>query len=326
MREYILHKHGATDVLKFEKIKDEPHPRENEVLIEQKAIGVNFNDILFRRGNYKINKLPAILGTDGCGIVSEVGKKVKEFKEGDRVAYATSVLGGYSKKRVVHKNCLVAVPSGIDDVTVAGSLTKGLMAHTSLHRAYDASRVKRILVHAAAGGVGQFISYWASHMGIEVIGTVGSDDKIIQAKAAGCHHVINYQKEDFVKSVANITKGSGVGIVYDGVGKDTILKSIDCLWPMGMCISYGESSGPIPPIDINRLLYNSLYITRINLHLYKSNRIELALSAHEVFQRIKKRIIKPQITTFKFSQLREAHKLLESRKSTGSIVLDLSKQ
>ena len=325
MREYILHKQGNLNALKFEKIKDEPHPRENEVLIEQKAIGVNFNDILFRRGDYKVSKFPAILGTEACGIVVEVGKKVTEFKEGDRVGYATSVLGGYSQKRVIHKNCLIAIPSDISDVTVAGCLTKGLMAHTLLHRVYDISRVKRILVHCAAGGVGQFLSSWANHLGVEVIGTVGSDDKIAQAKAAGCDHVINYQKDNLVKSVSNITKGGGVGVVYDSVGKDTILKSIDCLWPMGICVSYGESSGPCPPIDINNLLYNGLYITKVNLHLYKTNRIELSLASHEVFQRIKKKIIKPQITTFKFSELREAHKLLESRSSTGSIVLDLNK-
>jgi len=324
MREYIIHKQGAVNVLKFEKISDEPHPKENEVLIEQKAIGVNFNDILFRRGDYKISKLPAILGTEGCGVVVEVGKKVKEFKEGDRVAYATSVFGGYAKNRIIHKNCLIKLPNSIDYITAAGSLTKGLMAHTLLYRVYDASRVKRILVHAAAGGVGQFLSSWASNMGIEVIGTVGSDDKIATAKANGCYHVINYQKQDFVKSISDVTKGNGVGIVYDGVGKDTILKSIDCLWPMGICVNYGEASGACPPIDINNLLSNSLYLTKLTLHLYKCNRIELSLGAHEVFYRIKKKILKPQITTFKFSELKKAHNILENRESTGSVVLDLT--
>ena len=142
MREYIIHKQGAINVLKFEKIKDDPHPRENEVLVEQKAIGVNFNDILFRRGDYKISKTPSILGTEASGTIIEVGKKVKNFSEGDRVAYATSVLGGYSQKRVINKNCLIKLPDWIDDVTAAGSLTKGLMAHTLLHRVYDASRAK----------------------------------------------------------------------------------------------------------------------------------------------------------------------------------------
>ena len=325
MREYIVHKHGGFGVLKYEKIEDEPHPRENEVLIEQSAIGVGFNDILLRRGDYKITKFPAMLGNEACGVVAEVGSKVKEYKEGDRVAYATGPIGAYTQKRVIHKDFLITPPASLSDAKVAGCLSKGLMAHTLLHRVYDAARSKRILVHAAAGGVGQFLCSWAKHLGLEVFGTVGSENKISVATKAGCDHVINYQKNDFVVAISDLTKGKGVGVVYDSVGKDTIIKSLHCLWPMGMCVSYGESSGKLPLIDLNHLLFNSLYITKPTMYLYKSNKIELVLAANEVFARIKKGIIKPEITSFKFSQLRMAHKFLESRESTGSVVIDLKK-
>ncbi len=321
MKEYILHNHGKADHLKLETVDDEPKPGKGEVLIKHTAVGVNFFDIHFRRGDYKINHMPAVIGLEGCGIIEAIGPEVTEYQVGERVAYATGGIGAYTEKRIIDQHFLVTPPKNLTDVQVAGSLLKGMMAHTLIHRVYIASKAKRVLIHAAAGGVGQFLCNWAKHLGLEVIGTVGDDFKIPIAKAAGCDYVINYNKEDFLKKVDEITNGNGVGLVYDGVGKDTILKSIDCLWPMGMCISYGEASGPTPPINLNSLLLNSLYLTRPTLALYKANRIELVLSATEVFKKITEGVLRPNITTFNFSELPKVHQKLENRQSTGSLVL-----
>jgi len=321
MKEFILHKQGDAKSLKLEKMSGEFILKKNDVLIKQTAIGVNYFDIHFRNGDYTVNQMPAVLGLEACGVVEAVGPGVIDFKVGRRVAYATGPIGAYTPKRVMKQHLLVNVPAEISDVVAAGSLLKGLMAHTLLYRVFLAVRAKKILVHAAAGGVGQFVCAWAKDLGLEVIGTVGDDKKIAAAKKAGCDHVINYQTNDFLKEVENITQGQGVGLVYDGVGKDTLIKSIGCLWPMGLCVSYGEASGKIPPLDINHLLLNSLYLTKPTLALYKANRVELALGAAEVFGKIKKGAIKPQITTHRFEDLPQVHEQMEKRLTTGSQVL-----
>ena len=320
MKVFLLDKPGGPGNLKLKTI-DDPKPQRDEVVIRHKAIGINYFDVHFRNGTYKLSQSPSILGLEACGIIEEIGKDVKEYKVGDRVAYATGPLGAYAEKRAIKQDYLVTPPQSLSDEQVAGSLLKGLMAHTLLFRVYIATRVKRILVHSAAGGVGQFMCQWAKHLGIEVIGTVGSDAKMAVARSFGCDHVINYTSKDFLAEVDAITKGHGVGLVYDGVGKNTIAKSIDCLWPMGMCVSYGEASGPTPPLNLNALLLNSLYITRPTLALYKAQRMELVLSANEVFKSIEKGILRPQITKYGFSDLPKAHHDLESRMTTGSLVI-----
>ena len=322
MKAFILNKPGAANSLKLENI-DVPQPRKNEVLIKHKAIGVNYFDIHFRNGSYHVSKLPAILGMEACGHIEALGPGVTDYKVGERVAYATGGIGAYTEKRVINQKFLLTPPSSLSDIQIAGSLLKGLMAHTLLFRVYLAQRAKRILVHSAAGGVGQFLCNWGKHLGLKIIGTVGDDSKIAIAKAAGCDRVINYRKTDFLEEVAKITKGGGVGLVYDGVGKDTILKSIDCLWPMGICVSYGEASGPTPDINLNRLLMNSLYITRPTLALYKAARVELVLAAREVFKKLEQQILRPNIKTYDFRDLPRAHQDMESRLSTGSLVLKL---
>lgn len=322
MQAIILPKVGDASQLKIKKV-DDPKAQKNEVVVRHTAIGVNFFDIAFRKGQYKLNDFPVTLGSEACGIVESVGAGVTEFKAGDRVAYATGPLGAYAEKRVINQHHLVIPPAELTDIQVAGSLLKGLMAHALLHRVYIATRAKRILVHAAAGGVGHILCQWAKYLGIEVIGTVGDDKKIMLAQAAGCSHVINYKTQNFVDEVAKITDHNGVGIVYDSVGKDTLEKSLACLWPMGMCVSFGESSGPTDKLDLNNLVANSLYLTRPTMALYKANRIELVLSANEVFAALKKGIIKPQITTYDFKDAAKAHQAIESRSSTGSIVLKL---
>jgi NADPH:quinone reductase len=320
MQAIVLEKTGDAGHLKIKKI-EEPKPKKNEVLVKHTAIGVNFFDICFRRGQFKLNTLPSILGMEACGIIEEVGSDVTEFKVGERVAYATGGLGAYAEKRVINPQYLVAPPKSLTDTQVAGVLYKGLMAHALLHRVYIAKRAKKILVHAAAGGVGHLLCQWAKYLGLEVIGTVGSDQKLSVAKSNGCDHVINYKTRNFLEEVAKITDNGGVGLVYDSVGKDTLVKSLGCLWPMGTCVSFGESSGNVENFDLNYLVGNSLYLTRPTMALYKSNQVELALSAAEVFAATEKGILKPQITNYSFPDIVKAHKFLEDRSSTGSIVL-----
>lgn len=322
MQAIIMTKAGDAGVLKIKEV-EEPKIKKDEILIKQTAIGVNFFDICFRRGQYKINEMPAILGTEACGIVEAVGSDVIDFQVGDRVAYATGPLGAYVQKRAIKQHHVIKVPDGITDIQAAGSLSKGLMAHTLLFRVYLIKCAKRILVHAAAGGVGQFLCQWAKNQGVEVIGTVGSEAKIAIAKQNGCDHVINYKTQDFLKEVARITQNAGVGMVFDGVGKDTLIKSLECLWPMGICASYGEASGDTEKLNLNCLVANSLYLTRPTLALYKSNRIELALAAANVFDLILQGSLKPKITSFAFKDFAKAHKALEARESTGSLVLTL---
>lgn len=320
MQAFVLNKQGKHTNLELKKI-DDPKPQRDEVVVRHTAIGVNYFDVCFRNGAYKLNKTPAILGIEACGIIEEVGRDVKDYKVGDRVAYATGPIGAYCERRAIKYYYLVTPPSSLTDEQVAGSLLKGMMAHTLLYRVYTAAKAKRILIHSAAGGVGHFLCQWAKHLGLEIIGTVGSDAKVPIAKSFGCDHVINYTSQDFLAEVDKITKGDGVGVVYDGVGKDTIAKSLDCLWPMGMCVSYGESSGAAPNINLNALLLNSLYITRPTLALYKAKRIELILSANEIFAALEKGVLKPNITTYKFDQIPQVHLDLESRKTVGSLVI-----
>lgn len=322
MQAIILDKPGAPNHLKVKQVEDPKKFRKNDVLVRHTAIGVNFFDVCFRRGQYPIVKeMPAILGMEACGVVEAVASGVKEFKEGDRVAYCTGGTGAYVEKRIIDKTKLVLVPPEISDSVAAGSMMKGMAAHSFLFRAFIAKRVKRILVHSAAGGVGQFLCQWAKSMGIEVIGTVGNNEKVAIASENGCTFVINRKNSDFVKDVFDLTNGEGVGAVYDGIGKDTLNKSLTTLWPMGMCISYGESSGSQKSLNMDYLVKNSLYITRPTVAMYKSNRIELALGAAEMFSNIKKGVLKPHITEYEFKDVAKAHKDLESGQSKGSLVL-----
>lgn len=321
MQAFVLNSTGGPSSLKLKEV-EEPKIKKNEVLVKNKAIGVNFFDICFRRGQYEISEKPAILGLEACGVIEKVGSiAATDFRVGDRVAYATSGLGAYAEKKAVSMHDLIVVPDSLTDIQVAGVLHKGLMVHTLLHRVYTAKRAHTILVTAAAGGVGHLLCQWAKYLGIEVIGTVGTNKKLAFARNSGCDHVIDISKQNVVQEVARITKNGGVGAVYDGVGKDTLLQSLQCLRPMGMCVSYGEASGNIDPLDLNYLVLNSLYLTRPTLALYKANRAELTLSANEVFAAVEKNVLTPQIKTYPFKDLPKVHKLLENRGTAGSQVL-----
>jgi NADPH:quinone reductase len=320
MQAIVLHKIGGPENLKIENVED-PKPKKDEVIVQNKAIGINFFDHAFRTGQYKLNKFPAILGLEASGVIVALGSEVKDFKVGDRVAYVNAGIGAYAELKAVNVYNLIPVPSDITDEQVASSLLKGLMAHTLLHRVYISSLVKRILIHSVAGGVGHILCQWAKYLNIEIIGTVGSDDKMDYARSIGCSYVINYKTQDLVAEVAKITDYAGVGIVYDSVGKDTLSKSLECLWAMGICVSYGETSGSVENFNLNDLVANSLYITRPTLVKYKANRVELIMASNEIFAALTKGVIRPKINNYKFQDVVKAHRDIESKKTMGSLIL-----
>lgn len=315
-----LKQHGGTDNFKVEKVPD-PKPKKNEVIVKHLTVGVNFFDYAYQIGQYKLPKFPAILGIEGCGIIEELGPEVIDYKVGDRIAYVNCGIGSYAEKRAVNIQNIVLVPDYITNEQVAGSFFKGLIAHSLLHRVYIASLAKKILIHSVAGGVGHILCQWAKFLNLDIVGTVGSDEKIDYARSIGCNYVINYRTQDLVAEVAKYTDFGGVGVVYDSVGKDTISKSLECLWSMGICISYGESSGVYNQINPNDLIDNCLYFTKPNLIKYKSIRSELVLSANELFEALNKGIVRPKITSYKFDEVAKAHNEIANRKNVGSIIL-----
>jgi len=316
-----IEKTGGPEVLKIETIKlDKTGPE--EVLIEQKAIGLNFIDTYHRSGLYPI-ELPSGIGAEGSGIIKKIGLKVKDFSIGDRVAYAGTPLGAYSSERNYPTKNLVKVPEEIDFGVAATLMTKGLTAYYLLYKTYPISSNETLLFHAAAGGVGQIFCQWAKSLGCKVIGTVGSDEKIDIAKKNGCDFVINYSKEDFPKKVLELTKGKGVPVVYDGVGKNTFEGSIECLKMRGMMVSFGNSSGPVANIDVKKMIQpKSLYFTRPTMFHYLATKNELKEGADKLFKKISLGKIKIEI--FKKYQLEDvvqAHKDLEGRKIIGPAVI-----
>ena len=314
-------KTGRPEVLKLETINlDQPNP--DEVLIEHKAIGLNFIDTYHRSGLYPI-ELPSGIGAEGAGIIKKIGSKVKDFSIGDRVAYAGTPLGAYSSERNYPTKNLVKIPDGIDFNTAATLMIKGLTTFYLLHKTYPVSSNETILFHAAAGGVGQIFTQWAKSLGCKVIGTVGSDEKMSIAKKNGCDFVINYSKEDFAKKVLEFTKGEGVPAVYDGVGKKTLEGSIKCLKKRGIMISFGNASGPITNIDIKKMIQpKGLYFTRPSMAQYLETKDEIKEGADKLFEKLKLGKIKIEIyKKYRLDEVVEAHKDLESRKITGPAVI-----
>ena len=314
-------KTGGPEVLKLETINlDQPNP--DEVLIEHKAIGLNFIDTYHRSGLYPI-ELPSGIGAEGAGIIKKIGSKVKDFSIGDRVAYAGTPLGAYSSERNYPTKNLVKIPDGIDFNTAATLMIKGLTTFYLLHKTYPVSSNETILFHAATGGVGQIFTQWAKSLGCKVIGTVGSDEKMSIAKKNGCDFVINYSKEDFAKKVLEFTKGEGVPAVYDGVGKKTLEGSIKCLKKRGIMISFGNASGPITNIDIKKMIQpKGLYFTRPSMAQYLETKDEIKEGADKLFEKLKLGKIKIEIyKKYRLDEVVEAHKDLESRKITGPAVI-----
>lgn len=316
-----IHANGGPEVMKWEEVEvGDPGP--GQIRIRTSAAGLNYIDTYHRSGLYKL-PLPLILGQEGAGSVTAVGAGVTDIKVGDRVAYASSPLGSYSEERLMQADRCVVLPAGITDQQAAGMMLKGMTAEYLLRRTYKVQPGETILFHAAAGGVGLIFGQWAKALGATVIGTVGSEDKAKLAKAHGYDHVINYRTENFVERMKELTRGEGVPVVYDGVGKDTWDGSLDCLRPFGLMVSFGNASGAVPPFAIGTLATKgSLYLTRPTLVTYTAKRNDLVASANALFDVVKAGKVKietPQ--TYALKDAAKAHADLEARKTTGSTLL-----
>ena len=316
-----IHANGGPEVLKWEAVQVEK-PGTGEVRLRQTAVGLNYIDVYHRSGLYKLASLPAVIGMEGAGVVEAVGPGVAELKVGDRVAYA-GVLGAYADERLVPADRLVRLPDDIDDVTAASMMLQGMTARYLLRETYLCTAETVLLFHAAAGGVGLIVCQWAKSIGATMIGTVGSEEKAQLATAAGCTYVINYRTEDYVKRVREITQGVGCDVVYDGVGKDTFPSSLDCLRPRGLWVSFGNASGAVPPFDMQILsAKGSLYATRPTVMTYTARREDLLANAAELFGMVSSGAIEiVPSRTYPLREAAQAHRDLEARKTTGSIVL-----
>ena len=321
MKSIQITKNGGPEVLELKEIKLDK-PKENEVTIEQKAIGLNYIDTYHRSGLYPL-KLPTGIGAEGSGIITDVGSDVKNFKIGDKIAYAGAPLGSYSTHRNYPTDNLVKIPDGIDFETAATLMTKGLTTFYLLHKTYQVKSGQTILFHAAAGGVGQIFGQWAKSLGCNIIGTVGSDEKIEKAKSYGYDHVINYKKDNFAKKVLEITDGKGVPVVYDGVGKDTLIGSLECLSIRGMMVSFGNASGPLSEINVPKQIQpKGLYLVRPAMQQYLRTREEIDEASKILFEKIKSGKVRIQIhKKYKLTDAIQAHKDLESRKILGPAIL-----
>jgi len=316
-----VHKYGGPEVLKFERIEvGDPGP--GEVKIRQTAIGLNFIDIYQRSGLYPQPSFPFVPGMEGAGVVTVVGEGVRDLKVGRRVAYAGSA-GAYTQERLIAADRVVKIPSGVSDETAAAIMLKGMTAQYLLRRTYKVGRDTTLLFHAAAGGVGLIACQWAASLDATVIGTVGSAGKALIARAHGCDYVINTREEDFIAKVKEYTKGKGVDVVYDSIGKDTCPGSLDCLKPLGMWVSFGQSSGPVPEFKITLLSQKgSLFATRPSLHHYTETRKDLVATANDLFEVIAKGKVRIALNqTYALADAAKAHRDLEGRLTTGSTVL-----
>jgi NADPH:quinone reductase len=316
-----FHKAGGPEVLVWEDV-DVGKPGPGEARIRHTAVGLNFVDIYYRSGLYPL-QLPSVLGGEAAGVVEEVGSGVTDLKPGDRVAYGQAPLGAYAEARLIPADRLLKLPDSIDDKTAAAMMLKGLTVQYLIRQTYRVKAGETILLHAAAGGVGLILSQWAKHLGAIVIGTAGSEEKAKLAREHGCAHTIVYTKEDFVKRVAEITGGKKVPVVYDSVGKDTFLKSLDCLAPLGVAALFGQSSGAVEPLNLGLLAQKgSLYVTRPTLNTYAEKRESLVAMAKELFEVVQSGAVKIDVRqTYPLKDAGKAHADLAARKTTGSTVL-----
>ena len=318
----VMHTTGGPDVLQWEPYEPgEPGP--DEVRLKHEAVGLNFIDVYHRTGLYPIDGLPAIPGMEGAGRVASVGDAVSEFQPGDRVAYAGLPPGAYAEVRCIPAHRLVKLPDNIDCRTAAAMMLQGMTARYLLHGCYPVQAGDTILIHAAAGGVGLLVCQWARHKGARVIGTVGSAAKADLARANGCDHPVRYQEENFVERVQAITAGRGVDVVYDSVGQATFMRSLDCLRPMGMLVSFGQSSGPVEPIDPGLLAAKgSLFLTRPSLMTYTAAREDLLAHATDLFEVVQQGSVQVNVRqTYPLRAAAQAHRDLEARQTTGASIL-----
>ncbi len=316
-----FHETGGPDVLRWEEVAvGDPAP--GQVRLRHEAVGLNFIDTYHRSGLYPL-PLPSGLGMEGAGVIEAVGEGVSEFKPGDRVAYAGGAPGAYCQVRCLPASVLLKLPDAIDCRTGAAMMLQGLTSAYLLRRTYRVQPGDRVLIHAAAGGVGLIACQWAKALGATVIGTVSSPAKAELARAHGCDHVIDYRREDFAQRVREITGGEGVAVAYDGVGKNTFMGSLDSLRPMGTMVTFGNASGPVPPLDLLLLSQKgSLYVTRPTLGHYTAKRADLLALGGELFDVVASGQVKIEVRqSYPLSDAAQAHRDLEARLTTGSTIL-----
>ncbi|MGV8073157.1 MAG: quinone oxidoreductase [Syntrophobacteraceae bacterium] len=318
----IMRETGGPDVLRFEEY-DPGLPGAGEVLIRQEAVGVNFIDVYHRTGFYPLPSLPAIPGMEGAGRVEAIGEGVADISIGDLVAYAGIPPGAYAEVRAMPADRLIKLPESISSLQAAAIMLKGMTARYLLHGCYKVKHGDTILIHAAAGGVGLMVCQWAKHLGATVIGTVGSHEKLKLARSHGCDYPILYREENFALRVKDITGGRGVDVVYDSVGQATFMKSLDCLRPLGMMVSFGQASGAVHPFDLAILsAKGSLFLTRPTIMTYTEKRPDLLEHAKDLFDIVEKGAVKIEIgQVYPLAEAATAHRDLESRQTTGSSVL-----
>lgn len=315
-----IHQCGGPETMLWEEVNVAP-PAAGEVLVRNTAVGLNYVDTYHRRGLYPVT-LPTVLGREGAGVVEAVGRRVKDLKVGDRVAYVQPI-GAYAEVLIRPAQHLVKLPPDMDDRIAAAIMLKGMTAWTLCRQVFPVGRRDTILVHAAAGGVGHILAQWARHLGATVIGTVGSDEKAELAREAGCHHVIILAREDFVARVREITKGKMLPVVYDGVGRNTFMQSLDCLRPKGLMVNYGNASGEMSEFNPTALSRKgSLFLTRPSLLDYIAKRADLVKAAKELFGVVMSGAVKISINqSYPLRDAAQAHGDLEARKTTGATVL-----
>ena len=317
-----VHQVGGPEVLQWEEV-DVGKPGEGQVRLRQEAAGLNFIDVYHRTGLYP-QPLPFTPGTEGAGVIEAVGAGVTNLKKGDRVAYASSI-GGYAEERLIDADRLVKLPEGISTEQAAAMMLQGMTAQMLLRSVVPVHEGDTILIHAAAGGVGLILCQWAAALGATVIGTVGTEEKAELARAHGCAHPIVYSKQDFVAEVLRITDGEKLPVVYDSVGRDTFLKSLDCIKVRGLMVSFGNASGPPEPFPPNMLAQKgSLYLTRPTLFNYIATPQQLEQSAGELFDIVTSGKVKIEVQQrFPLAEAAEAHRALQARKTTGSTILTI---
>jgi NADPH2:quinone reductase len=315
-----LHAVGGPEVLRYEDVAT-PTPGPGEILIRQAAVGLNFIDVYFRTGVYKLPAFPAVIGMEAAGVVEALGQGVETLTVGDRIAYG-SILGAYSKLRTVPADRVVILPPSIDFEQAAAMMLQGMTAQYLLRRTHCVSASDTILVHAAAGGVGLILTQWAKHLGARVIGVVSTDKKAELAMAHGCEHVLVGTK-DLVADVKRLTGGSMVSVVYDGTGQETFYASLDCLAPRGLMVSYGNATGEVKGVDLSVLAAKgSLFVTRPTLATHIASREDLVQTANELFDVVASGAVKIRVDQrFPLADAAEAHRALEARRTTGSTVL-----
>ncbi len=317
-----IHQTGGPEALVWEEV-EVGAPGPGEVRLAQTAVGLNYIDVYHRSGLYPVPALPTAIGMEAAATVEAVGDGVTELAPGDRVAYASGPVGAYAEARIMPAGRVVKLPEAISDHQAAAMMLQGMTVRYLIRRTYRVAAGETVLFHAAAGGVGLIACQWLKHLGATVIGTVGSEDKAVLARAHGCDHTINYRSEAFSERVRELTDGAGVPVVYDSVGKDTFEGSLDCLAPMGMMVSFGNASGPVPAFDPGILsAKGSLFLTRPSLIHYTAKREDLVASAEDLFEMVGSGAVKIEVNqTYPLAETAQAHRDLEARKTTGSTIM-----